>query len=769
MNVQPASGATNGGTIVSLPIAPATANANTAGASEVATTVTIRTAAKHKLKATDVGKAITISNVQPIMINGVQSVGYDGTFIITGVPSATTFTYAAITSGMTPSGGGTATYVLTDSPAGNNGFYVVGPAGAQYSDTTRPPNLPATYVSQGMSFAPATAIIQPAAKNGASENPKTMVVTINTVGNLPPDFVVGASVVIQGVTTTGLTGKTNPALGYNNTTTIPTWTITGVSPAVNPTSFTFTAPKGMVFSTNAGGGTATIVPSGVTLLLRRLANPHLAAQRNIALPNYNPYITVDYVDGVPVNPLSPATLGLTTWGRNQPYAAATSLTKQVNAALGLLNAPQNTFFLQNSNATAPFDWLVHLDRPPVNPVELLHVSGYRPHELTQQFVTSNGKFQHYAPWNPFAQSFGTPTRTMADPNALIHRALDQMSTRYMAGVYTGGRTPGNINPNTITELEVFQALCDAHDVPAQYPNAWFTQADVQVVFQKLIASRNGGNPSLQPTSEGAPFKSFSAASTVGNQVSLNDTWFRPDPATGRPLFIPPSAVGNLNAHPYLQSSLLQKIYNNISTTSNVFAVYWTVGFFEVTDESVRPARLGQEIGRSQNRHVRHRFFAVVDRTGMHLFDGTTASTVKLVAGKAVPQTATVTLSPAGLSSMGNVAGHWNAAQTYMPGTIVTAGASAYFCTQPPPVGAPVTNTAFWQPLLQPGMLLNIDSGTPNSEVVTVQSVTGMTVTANFVNNHAIGAPVFLRGNPGPRTTYNPHDDRGVVLHMSVIK
>jgi hypothetical protein len=42
---------------------------------------------------------------------------------------------------------------------------------------------------------------------------------------------------------------------------------------------------------------------------------------------------------------------------------------------------------------------------------------------------------------------------------------------------------------------------------------------------------------------------------------------------------------------------LQKIFNNITTTSNVFGVWWTAGYFEVVDESVRPPRLGKEIGR----------------------------------------------------------------------------------------------------------------------------------------------------------------------------
>ena len=84
--------------IVSVYAEVETTTFHIATATEAGTTVTITTTPPHGLS---VGSVVTIS--------GVGVAGYNGTFTVTSVPSATTFTYTDTNSGLAASSGGTAT------------------------------------------------------------------------------------------------------------------------------------------------------------------------------------------------------------------------------------------------------------------------------------------------------------------------------------------------------------------------------------------------------------------------------------------------------------------------------------------------------------------------------------------------------------------------------------------------------------------------------------------------------------------------------------
>src|SRR5262249_49137887 len=156
-------------------------------------------------------------------------------------------------------------------------------------------------------------------------------------------------------------------------------------------------------------------------------------------------------------------------GRRQPYAAHASQWMDQAPIIdamtlaGYTNQPQHTMFRHNarenptmvgmappSAATAgqtlqiPFDWLVHLDPVLTNPLELLHVSGCAPCQLTQQFMMGGtARFAHRAPW--------------LDPTARIYRFLEFVESGQRAYGVTN-RIPGKININTIWDVELFRAL-----------------------------------------------------------------------------------------------------------------------------------------------------------------------------------------------------------------------------------------------------------------------------------------------------------------------
>jgi hypothetical protein len=246
-----------------------------------------------------------------------------------------------------------------------------------------------------------------------------------------------------------------------------------------------------VTPTLASGGMQYQVPSGQavnppTIVLQRLACPNLPEQNNPVLNDptqpYNPFITVDFMKEVPVDG---AALTAST-GRDQPYGDA-KRQAQTSNAMPPPQPPINTFFKVNSQVTAntAFKWLVHLDRPLRSPMELLHVSAFKPAELTQQFnnpinskgVRNLGDYGHRVPW--FDETAGVLTtngETTPRDSYRLYRLFEFLETRSRASglgieVITGDPT--------VTQLRLPKITGDPNNdqtvnLPANAAKGYFT-------------------------------------------------------------------------------------------------------------------------------------------------------------------------------------------------------------------------------------------------------------------------------------------------------
>jgi hypothetical protein len=321
---------------------------------------------------------------------------------------------------------------------------------------------------------------------------------------------------------------------------------------------------------------------------------------------------------------------------------------------------------------------------------------------------------------------------------------------------TGERIPGKININTVWDVATLQAVCDPQS------SNHFTAAQVDAMWNDLVSTTNpqartrgaGGTPS----GGDHPFRGMAVPFTAGGPntqypdgLGINDTFFRAG-SSGDPLFQVPGT-----GHPYQQNELLTKVFNNLTTRSNVFAVWLTVGFFQVTDESVRPVKLGAEIGRAETRHVRHRLFAIVDRTNVTAQANAAFVTAYPTAPGVLPpgtMPAQVTTTTAAVAA---------GAQT------VAVGALHGFTPVPTPPEGPAALHTAWD--IHAGMALVIERGTPREETVLVTAVGPAGFTANFAHPHPTAASVtvlFYRGNPGPQPAFRVRENKDVVPYFSVI-
>jgi hypothetical protein len=388
------------------------------------------------------------------------------------------------------------------------------------------------------------------------------------------------------------------------------------------------------------------------IVLRRLANPYFPPNTNAAMITaampYNPYITVDSITDVDANdairvglkdgadggrPMTPQLINHKSRGRAVPHYGYRNLTTPANTFTvdQTLVPPMpmtfgQTFYRHNSNFTQAAEWLVHLDRPLINTVELLHIAGVKPHEVTYHFASTDGTTTQYQQHTAFQLAGAAP----------LYRALELLTTKpWGYGLPAEGRVPGKININMIWDQTVLEALLDR-----QPANSFDDTTDAMAMptprtdhitplWQRLFIGSatartiaGNGIPAATVDEGGTdrPFKSLGAATFTANATSLSpagmgvaDTILRQDPTTATPLIF-----GGYGTHPYQKAEMLRKMYNNITTTSDTYLVVMTVGFFEVRNSEpysvTNPPVLGKEVFDEIPGDLRKKFVSVVDRS-----------------------------------------------------------------------------------------------------------------------------------------------------------
>ncbi|MEX2175437.1 MAG: hypothetical protein WD872_13830 [Pirellulaceae bacterium] len=326
--------------------------------------------------------------------------------------------------------------------------------------------------------------------------------------------------------------------------------------------------------------------------------------------------------------------------------------------------------MDRTGQPAPYPWLTHLDRPFANPFELLQVWSSSPSrlfgEVTPGRLTAAIGPDPYDAGNPASlrAPFGHllnffHSHTNATDSPQLQRLLDYVevpspftgSERWFNSTQFGTtppqhlykppfnklsrfRDPGRININTVFDNRV---LLSAVSIFPGMIASDFTDK-VLLSRQGYVGSVLAAPPAGIPTRFANPFRPADTYDMMPPMIRLSKpvdaTFLRPEmPPGDRPLFdhiaVAPGtdAYRNTDRNPYFRYQALQKLGNNFTTQSNCYAVWMTIGYFEVEEHRPLPAMttvidvahpdgyaLGQEIGYDTGEIVRHRAFYIIDRS-----------------------------------------------------------------------------------------------------------------------------------------------------------
>ena len=328
----------------------------------------------------------------------------------------------------------------------------------------------------------------------------------------------------------------------------------------------------------------------------------------------------------------------------------------------------------------PFPWLTWLNRPLVNQYELLLVPAPQSSKLLATYrIVRETNPEFYAPSDvshipfPHLPDFFHSEGTSASgalrapmfyrlldfvgvPSPFVGTEIQGPPTNFATGTHFFRppfnhiplyRDPGRVNINTMFSPAVGEGMVN------YAPGLW----DMKL-WEKFVVSRRGRGQasgstdptaiqtkmlemdSNYPTRFANPFRPWSGANLMPQPIrdqrpstwrEIDATLLRPAPpdASGgttnqRPLFDFRSAqqVNDTDENPYFRYQGFQRLGSLLTTRSNVYAVWITVGYFEAEANPggvVLPAypdgyRLGRELGMDTGEVKRHRAFYIFDRS-----------------------------------------------------------------------------------------------------------------------------------------------------------
>ncbi len=250
-----------------------------------------------------------------------------------------------------------------------------------------------------------------------------------------------------------------------------------------------------------------------------------------------------------------------------------------------------------------FPWLTWNNRPFVSHLELANVPYASPEQLTSVFTIDDGtiadpympgtmfplrgRFGHLL--NFFANDSGTPP---SQPN--FYKVMDylEVPSRFLGvdatltptdlarnpfNYLSRYRVPGKINLNTIYEEEIWNGLMNDIGITNFASMNGCSWAEFQ-------ASRRG---SSSRTDFENPFRPAGTGGYVPTGVAPADgvecTLFRSGATAGQPLFDFQSNLpaNDTNRSAYFRNAMRQRLGNLVTTRSSVFAIWITIGYFEV--------------------------------------------------------------------------------------------------------------------------------------------------------------------------------------------